>query len=111
MSESIPPPFYHQTCQLSADISCERDWEAHKPSMENLDISEPQFPSCVQKDQYNSIFHVFFSFNGRRTISPIETRIVRWKFEFIKLFAHLTELEVLNHLPSFPYTGHKQEIR
>jgi len=74
------------------------------PTIENLaDISEPQVLTNEQQDQYIQFSICLLSFNGRNLFSPIETWINSWKIEFIDLFVHLAEFEVLKYQPSFPY--------
>ena len=75
-----------------------------EPSMEHLaGISEPQVPSNEQKDKWIQFSICVFSFNRRKAISPIESWINRWKIEFIDIFAHLDEHDVLTCVPNFPY--------
>ena len=51
----------------------------------------------------NSTFDQFIQVSmGDICISPIETWTNRWEIEFIDLFVHLGEYEVLKYLPSFP---------
>ena len=63
-------------------------------------ISEPQVTPNEQKDPWIQFFICLSNFNGRNSFSPIETW---WKIEYIDLFDHLVELEVLKYRPSFPY--------
>ena len=67
--------------------------------MEKLaDISEPQVPPNEQKiNKFN--FPPVIQFQREKLFSSQ----TRGKIEFIDLFAHLAELEVLKYLPSFPY--------
>ena len=55
------------------------------------------------KRSINLIFHLFIQFRRKKLLFSHWNWINRWKIEFIDLFAHLEELEVLKYLPSFPY--------
>jgi len=51
----------------------------------------------------DSIFRLYSSFNGRKSISIIENEKTDGKLNLLIFFADLAKLEDLKYRPSFPY--------